>query len=83
VKFLKDLFTDTAGRWEIKTMVGLLLVIVSVVYAIATRDWDGFTRVAVFAGSFFGLSTATDAIIDVARKSSFSGEGKGDGVPGK
>ena len=33
-----------------------------------TQDWEGFKALAIFGASFFGLSTATDAVIDVVAK---------------
>lgn len=35
--FLKEIFTDAAGRWEIKTILGIPTFLMAVVYAVATR----------------------------------------------
>ena len=68
-KFLKEINTDALGRIEIKNVLGVPIIIVSVVYGIASKDWVGFT--ALFTGGvslLFGTAV-TDAKIDKAQLS--------------
>lgn len=74
--FLRQIFTDTAGRWEIKIMIGLIVCAVAIIYGLVTKDWDGFTKLGIFGASFFGLSTATDAVFDVVTKNVSAKEGQ-------
>jgi hypothetical protein len=74
--FFKQIFTDTAGRWEIKIIIGLIVCILAILYGIFTRDWEGFSKLAVFGGSCLGLSTATDAIVDIVNKNVSGKEGQ-------
>lgn len=66
-KWLGGIFTDALGRPEVKMMLGAPLVIVSVVYGIATRDWIGFGALSGFAVSMLITTAAGDAVIDKAQ----------------
>ena len=73
--FFRQLFTDANDRWEIKTIIGVIVCAISVVYGVVKGDWEGFKALAIFGASFFGLSTATDAVIDVVAKNASAKEG--------
>ena len=75
-EFFRQVFTDALGRWEIKTMLGVVVCVVAVVYGMVKQDWEGFKALAIFGASFFGLSTATDAVIDVVAKNATAKEGQ-------
>jgi hypothetical protein len=57
-------------------MLGVIIVFIAIIYALITRDWAGFSKLAVFGASFFGLSTATDAVIDVIAKTATAKTGQ-------
>lgn len=70
LNFLKEIFTDAAGRPEVKMILAIPLLIVAVVYLCVV----GVSGVAVFgalsglAVSLMGLTTAGDAAIDKTKR---------------
>ena len=62
--FFKQIFTDAAGRIEVKMILGVPMFIGAVVYGILARDWVGFTALMGTALGLMGLTAAGDAIID-------------------
>ena len=63
-EFFSHIFTDAAGRPEIKMILGLPLFIAAVAYGMASRDWAGFSALMVPALGLLGLTTLGDAAID-------------------
>lgn len=61
---MKDIFTDAAGRPEIKMILGVPLFLAAVVYGMASRDWAGFGALMGPALGLLGLTTLGDAAID-------------------
>ena len=62
--FFKEIFTDAAGRVEIKMILGVPLFIGSIVYVVIARDIAVFGALMGTALSLMGLSTLGDAAID-------------------
>ena len=62
--FFKEIFTDAAGRVEVKMIFGVPLFIGSVVYVVIARDIAVFGALMGTALSLMGLSTFGDAAID-------------------
>ncbi len=65
---LKEIFTDAAGRPEVKVILGVPIGIAAVVYGIISKDWAGFGAMAGFAASLFIATTAGDATIDKTKR---------------
>lgn len=63
-KFFKEIFTDAAGRPEIKMVIGVPLILGAVVYGVLSKDWAGFGAMAGMGLGLAGLTTAGDAAID-------------------
>jgi hypothetical protein len=61
---IKHIFTDAAGRPEIKMILGIPLFLVAMVYGIFSRDWAGFAAMMGPALGLVGLTTLGDAAID-------------------
>jgi len=64
---LKDIFTDAAGRIEIKTILGVASFAAALAIVIATRDLAVFAALMGTALALLGLTTAGDAAIDKAK----------------
>ena len=62
--FFKEIFTDAAGRVEIKMILGVPLFVGSIVYVVIARDIAVFGALMGTALSLMGLSTLGDAAID-------------------
>lgn len=62
--FFAQIFTDAAGRPEIKMILGVPLFIGAIVYGIIERDWVGFGALIGTALGLMGLTTLGDAVID-------------------
>lgn len=65
---LKEIFTDAAGRPEVKMIIGIPLSVAAVIYGIISKDWTGFGAMAGFAASLFVATTAGDAAIDKTKR---------------
>lgn len=63
-KFIIEVFTDAAGRPEMKMILGIPTFIAAIVYGIWTREWKGFLVIMGTALSLMGLTTLGDAAID-------------------
>lgn len=66
-EFFKQIFTDAAGRPEIKMVIGVPAAIVAIVYGVVAKDWVGFGAIMGTALTLMGLTTAGDAVIDRTR----------------
>ena len=64
MKAIKEIFTDAAGRIEIKMILGVPMFIAAVVYGIIARDWVGFGALMGSALGLMGITAAGDAAID-------------------
>lgn len=64
IKIVKDIFTDSKGRAEIKMLLGVPIVIVAVIYGFMTKDWVGFAAVAGFGSSLFITTAVADSALD-------------------
>lgn len=62
--FFKQIFTDAAGRPEIKMILGVPLFVGAIVYGIVAKDWQGFGALIAVALALMGLTTFGDAVID-------------------
>jgi uncharacterized membrane protein len=67
-QFFKEIFTDAAGRPEIKMILGVPMAIGAIVYGIVSRDWVGFGALIGTALGLMGLTTLGDAVIDKVQK---------------
>jgi len=66
MKAIKEIFTDAAGRIEIKMILGVPMFVAAVVYGIIARDWVGFGALMGSALGLMGITAAGDAAIDKA-----------------
>jgi hypothetical protein len=66
MKAIKEIFTDAAGRIEIKMILGVPMFIAAVVYGIIARDWVGFGALMGSALGLMGITAVGDAAIDKA-----------------
>lgn len=62
--WIKEVFTDAAGRPEIKVILGVPITAGAVVYGMMSKDWDGFTKLSMLGGALLGTTAVTDAVID-------------------
>lgn len=62
--FFKEIFTDAAGRVEIKMILGVPLFFGAIAYGIVSKDWGGFGALMTVALALMGLTTVGDAVID-------------------
>jgi uncharacterized membrane protein len=67
-QFFKEIFTDAAGRPEIKMILGVPMAIGAIVYGIVSRDWVGFGALIGTALGLMGLTTLGDAVIDKVKQ---------------
>lgn len=67
-QFFKEIFTDAAGRPEIKMIMGIPMFIGAIVYGIVSRDWVGFGALIGTALGLMGLTTLGDAVIDKVKQ---------------
>lgn len=67
-QFFKEIFTDAAGRPEVKMILGVPMAIGAIVYGIVSRDWVGFGALIGTALGLMGLTTLGDAVIDKVQK---------------
>ena len=65
---IKEMYTDSKNRPEAKMILGIPIIIISVIYGILTKDWDGFK--CLFGGGciLIGVTAVTDTILDTNRK---------------
>ena len=66
MKAIKEIFTDAAGRIEIKMILGVPMFVAAVVYGIIARDWVGFGALMGSALGLMGITAVGDAAIDKA-----------------
>lgn len=66
--FFAQIFTDAAGRPEIKMILGVPMAIGAIVYGIVSRDWVGFGALIGTALGLMGLTTLGDAVIDKVKQ---------------
>ena len=66
MKAIKEIFTDAAGRIEIKMILGVPMFVAAVVYGIIAKDWVGFGALMGSALGLMGITAAGDAAIDKA-----------------
>ena len=64
MKAIKEIFTDAAGRIEIKMILGVPMFVAAVVYGIIARDWVGFGALMGSALGLMGITAVGDAAID-------------------
>jgi hypothetical protein len=64
MKAIKEIFTDAAGRIEIKMILGVPMFVAAVVYGIIAKDWVGFGALMGSALGLMGITAAGDAAID-------------------
>jgi hypothetical protein len=64
MKAIKEIFTDAAGRIEIKMILGVPMFVSAVVYGIIAKDWVGFGALMGSALGLMGITAAGDAAID-------------------
>ena len=62
--FFKEIFTDAAGRPELKMILATIVFFVAIAYLAVKSDIAGFGALMGTALSLFGLTTAGDAAID-------------------
>jgi hypothetical protein len=63
--FLSHIFTDAKGRPEIKTILGVPIIIVSVVFLLLKKiDIEQFKALAGFGGLLIGVTAIADGFID-------------------
>jgi F0F1-type ATP synthase assembly protein I len=67
-EYFKHLFTDAANRPEIKTVLGVLSVIVALVYICVTKDAVGFGAISGFGAAMLVTSAIGDSVVDRNQK---------------
>lgn len=67
VELIKQICTDVKGRAEIKMILGVPIVILSVVYGIMTKDWEGFRYLFGAGILLMGVTAVTDTILDTSK----------------
>jgi hypothetical protein len=63
-EFLIGCYTDAAGRPEIKTVLGTLSALTSLVYICATREVAGFVAINTLTGILIGTVAVADDRLD-------------------
>jgi uncharacterized membrane protein YdjX (TVP38/TMEM64 family) len=66
--FLAHIFTDAAGRPEVKMILGVPLFIVAVGFVLSTRDLAIFGVLMGTSLTLMGITAAADSAIDTAMK---------------
>lgn len=62
--FVGHFFTDAKLRPEVKMVIAVPLLIVAVIYGMATKDWVGFGAMSGVSLVLMGITAAGDAAID-------------------
>ena len=61
---IREIFTDSAGRLEVKMILGVIVFVAALAHVVITRDLAVFAALMGTAMGLFGLTTAGDAAID-------------------
>lgn len=64
--FLNQVFTDSAGRPEVKVVLGVPLVLAAAIYLLAGGDLARFGALSGVGLSLLGVTAAADASYDKA-----------------
>ena len=62
--FVGQFFTDAKLRPEVKMVIAVPLLLVSIVYGMLAKDWVGFGAMSGVSLVLMGITAAGDAAID-------------------